>query len=56
MATEHTIDPTRIHHEWNASLEPTLRIESGDSVHFEVPIHDLGEPLTRFEVRAIGRP
>jgi acetamidase/formamidase len=36
MATEHTIDPTRIHHEWNASLEPTLRIESGDSVHFDL--------------------
>ena len=36
MPTEHTIEPTRIHHEWNASLEPTLRIESGDSVHFDL--------------------
>ena len=36
MPTEHTIEPTRIHHDWNASLEPTLRIESGDSVHFDL--------------------
>ena len=36
MPTEHTIEPTRIHHDWNASLEPTLRIGSGDSVHFDL--------------------
>ena len=36
MPREHVIDPTRIHHAWDASLEPTLRIESGDSVRFDI--------------------
>jgi acetamidase/formamidase len=30
---DHTIDPTRVHHEWDLSLEPALRIASGDTVH-----------------------
>lgn len=34
MAREHTIDPTKIHHRWEKSLEPVLRIESGDTVHY----------------------
>jgi acetamidase/formamidase len=36
MAAEHTIDPTRIHHEWNNALEPTLTIGSGDVVHYDL--------------------
>jgi acetamidase/formamidase len=40
---EHTIDPTRIHHEWDASLEPTLRIESGDTVHFDIKMAGHGQ-------------
>jgi acetamidase/formamidase len=33
---EHVIDPERIHHAWDASLEPTLRIEPGDTVRFDI--------------------
>ena len=33
---EHVIDPTRIHHQWDNSLAPTLRIASGDVVHFDL--------------------
>jgi acetamidase/formamidase len=33
---EHQIDATRIHHEWDNTLEPTLRVAPGDIVH-----HDL---------------
>jgi acetamidase/formamidase len=40
---EHTIDPTRIHHDWDASLEPALRIESGDSVHFDLQMAGHGQ-------------
>jgi acetamidase/formamidase len=40
---EHTIDPTRIHHEWDASLEPTLRVESGDVVHFDLQMAGHGQ-------------
>ena len=34
--TEHVIDPTKIHHCWDNSLAATLRIASGDVVHFDL--------------------
>lgn len=34
--TEHVIDRTKIHHAWDNSLQPTLRIASGDVVHFDL--------------------
>jgi acetamidase/formamidase len=37
------IDPTRIHHAWDASLEPTLRIASGDSVQFDIRMAGHGQ-------------
>jgi acetamidase/formamidase len=40
---EHTIDPNRIHHEWDLSLEPTLEIVSGDVVHFDLPMAGRGQ-------------
>jgi acetamidase/formamidase len=40
---EHTIDPTRIHHAWDASLEPTLRIQPGDTVHFDIRMAGHGQ-------------
>jgi acetamidase/formamidase len=43
MAREHTIDPSRIHHEWDASLEPSLRIESEDVVHFDLQMAGHGQ-------------
>ena len=33
---EHLADPARIHHEWDADLEPSVRINSRDSVHFKL--------------------
>ena len=33
---EHTIDPNRIHHAWDNTLEPSLRIASGDTVRYEL--------------------
>ena len=31
---EHRIDPERVHHEWDRTLEPTLEVASGDVVTF----------------------
>lgn len=33
---EHRIDPDRIHHGWDNTLEPSLRISSGDVVHYDI--------------------
>jgi acetamidase/formamidase len=37
------IDATRIHHQWDASLEPTLRVSSGDVVHFDLQMAGHGQ-------------
>jgi acetamidase/formamidase len=36
MSSEHTLDPTVIHHDWDSSREPVLTIASGDVVHFDL--------------------
>ncbi len=41
--TEHVIDPNRIHHAWDRSLEPALSIASGDTVHVDVPMAGHGQ-------------
>jgi len=48
---EHTIDPARIHHDWDRSLEPSLRVEPGDVVHFDLLMaaHGQVEPGMSFE-------
>ena len=43
MPQEHVIDPNRIHHAWDASLDPTLRIASGDVVHFDIRMAGHGQ-------------
>jgi acetamidase/formamidase len=43
MAREHVIDANRIHHAWDASLEPTLRIAPGDTVHFDIRMAGYGQ-------------
>jgi acetamidase/formamidase len=48
---EHVIDATRIHHHWDNALEPTLRITSGDVVHYDLAMAGRGqvERTSRFE-------
>jgi acetamidase/formamidase len=41
--SEHTWDASRIHHAWDLSLEPPLRIESGDTVHYDIPMAGDGQ-------------
>jgi acetamidase/formamidase len=40
---EHVADPARIHHEWDAGLEPTLSVNSGDIVHFDLKVAGEGQ-------------
>jgi acetamidase/formamidase len=40
---EHHIDPERIHHAWDNTLEPTLRIASGDTVHYDLRMAGSGQ-------------
>jgi acetamidase/formamidase len=40
---EHVIDATRVHHDWDRTLEPTLRIASGDEVRFELRMAGHGQ-------------
>ena len=39
----HIIDPERIHHRWDRSVEPALRIASGDTVAFELAMTARGQ-------------
>ncbi|MFG3151441.1 acetamidase/formamidase family protein [Streptomyces sp. NPDC048219] len=43
MPREHRIDPDLVHHAWDASLHPTLRIEPGDTVHFDLKMAGHGQ-------------
>ena len=38
MSSEHELDASRIHHDWDRSREPVLAISPGDVVHFELPM------------------
>ena len=40
---EHVTDPSRTHHRWDREHEPTLRIASGDVVHFDLLMAALGQ-------------
>ena len=40
---EHTIDPTRVHHSWDNTVEPVLRIASGDVVHYDLRMAGHGQ-------------
>jgi acetamidase/formamidase len=41
--TDHVIDPKRIHHKWDNSLEPSLVVQPGDSVAFELAMSGRGQ-------------
>ena len=36
MSREHTLDASKIHHDWDGAREPVLAIQSGDVVHYEL--------------------
>jgi acetamidase/formamidase len=40
---DHTIDPERVHHQWDRTLEPVLTITSGDAVHFDLRMAGHGQ-------------
>ena len=40
---EHQIDPDRIHHSWDNTLEPTLRVASGDIVNYDLVMAGHGQ-------------
>ena len=40
---EHEIDADRVHHQWDNRLEPTLRIASGDTVHYDLRMAGHGQ-------------
>lgn len=43
MGREHALDRHRVHHVWNMELEPAVVIESGDTVHFDIPMAGAGQ-------------
>ena len=43
MSSEHGLDASRIHHDWDNSRDPLLVIRSGDVVHFDLPITGEGQ-------------
>jgi len=43
VARDHVIDSTRVHHRWDSSIEPSLRIASGDTVSFELTMAGRGQ-------------
>lgn len=43
MAREHVIDPSVVHHQWDADLEPLLAISSGDTVHYDIKVAGEGQ-------------
>jgi acetamidase/formamidase len=41
--TEHVIDPARVHHGWDSTLAPVLRIASGDTVRYDLRMAGHGQ-------------
>lgn len=43
MPRDHVIDPSVIHHQWDADLEPILAIDSGDTVSYDIKVAGDGQ-------------
>lgn len=43
MTKEHVIDPRRVHHSWDASLQPSLVIDPGEVVVFDLAMTGRGQ-------------
>jgi acetamidase/formamidase len=51
MPRDHVIDPSVVHHQWDADLEPILAIDSGDTVRYDLMAAGEGQvwPGARYE-------
>ena len=56
MPTEHTLERTQIHHDWDRDRDVALVIHPGDVVHFDLPITGEGqvEESSSIESRGVG--
>src|SRR5439155_9838660 len=43
MSAEHNVDGSRTHHNWDNGREPILVVESGDIIHFDLPMTGEGQ-------------
>lgn len=43
MSTEHAVDATQIHHDWDNTRDPAVVVRSGDVVHFDLPMTGQGQ-------------
>jgi acetamidase/formamidase len=43
MSIEHTVDATQIHHDWDNTRSPAVVVQSGDVVHFDLPMTGQGQ-------------
>jgi len=43
MSAEHNVDASRTHHNWDNSHKPVLVVQSGDIVHFDLPMTGEGQ-------------
>jgi acetamidase/formamidase len=48
---DNVIDPSVVHHQWDADLEPILAIDSGDTVRYDVKVAGDGQvwPGAKYE-------
>lgn len=51
MPRDHVIDPSVIHHQWDADLEPVLAIDPGDTVSYDILVAGAGQvwPGAKYE-------
>ena len=43
MSRDHVIDPSVIHHQWDADLEPIRAVSSGDTVSYDIKVAGDGQ-------------
>lgn len=43
VAAHHVVDPARVHHDWDSSREPSLRVASGDTVALDLVMAGHGQ-------------
>ena len=43
MGREHVLDRHSVHHVWNMELEPAVVVDSGDIIHFDIPMAGAGQ-------------